>query len=543
MFGRRRGSFGASLLLHATVFGMAVYGPDRKPAEERKTVYQRVFAANEKKLVWYRFNAKLPEVSPLERRGVSRPPRAESRNPDQTIVSKPEAASAAKQMTWLPAPRLKLEQDLNAPNLLAFEAPKVPARPERPVPKVFVPPPVTRAVQPSLQLPDAPQPAASPITARNPFREPERPKPREFVPPPRQQRSKESAMTAIDAPQLASTAIDARNLFPSPARPKPREFVAPPVQERPKAPAMTLPEAPQIAASQPLTGALPINLPARPRPRDFTPPSSPAQPQPAMMSVTEAPPLPAGAASLTAAVVGLNPSPTLDPVIPEGARPAKLAAAPEVSPAGGDGEPVESARIIMPDLMIRRKAPQAPPPAPTLMARAMAAPTSSGNLLAVARAAAPHSVESLPSRPSALRVTSPPDPRLRDRVVYTMAIQMPNVTSYTGSWMIWFAEREQRPGQPGDMRAPVPLRKVDPPYAASAMADRVEGRVRLMAVIRKDGHVDTISVIHGVDERLDRSAVAAFGKWEFQPAFRDGAAVDVDAIIEIPFRLAPPPGK
>lgn len=102
---------------------------------------------------------------------------------------------------------------------------------------------------------------------------------------------------------------------------------------------------------------------------------------------------------------------------------------------------------------------------------------------------------------------------------------------------MWFAERED-PGRPG-LVAPFPRHKVDPVYAASAIDERVEGSVRLSAVIRADGTVAFVSVLRGVDERLDRSAVAAFSKWEFHPALRDGRPVELDAVVDIPFRLAP----
>ena len=39
--------------------------------------------------------------------------------------------------------------------------------------------------------------------------------------------------------------------------------------------------------------------------------------------------------------------------------------------------------------------------------------------------------------------------------------------------------------------------------------------------------------------RLDRSAADALAKWQFQPAKRGGVPVDVDAVFEVPFRLAP----
>jgi len=41
-----------------------------------------------------------------------------------------------------------------------------------------------------------------------------------------------------------------------------------------------------------------------------------------------------------------------------------------------------------------------------------------------------------------------------------------------------------------------------------------------------------------VDERLDQFASEAIAKWQFQPATKNGAAVDVEATFWIPFRPA-----
>ena len=87
------------------------------------------------------------------------------------------------------------------------------------------------------------------------------------------------------------------------------------------------------------------------------------------------------------------------------------------------------------------------------------------------------------------------------------------------------------------------MRKVDPKYIAAAADERVEGTVRLFAVIRRDGHVDSVAVLRHLDDRLDLSAREALSKWTFEPALRDGTPVDVDAVFEIPFRLAPRPAK
>ncbi len=250
--------------------------------------------------------------------------------------------------------------------------------------------------------------------------------------------------------------------------------------------------------------------------------------------VLEGPP-----ADLTAAVVGLNPIDRAMPVIPEGSRPAQFSAAPEISPKGGAGGPVESAAIVMPDLMIRGALSKKE----SIATLARVAPTSRENLLAAGRpviTTAPDPPAS-PPKPilGAVRVSSGPDPRFEGRSVFTVALQMPNVTSYSGSWILWYAERKGPPGEAPDILAPSPLRKVDPVYDLSAVDDRVEGKVQLSAVIHTDGYVYGITILRGVDARLDNSAVAALRKWEFEPARRDGVPVDVDVVIEIPFRLRP----
>ena len=90
---------------------------------------------------------------------------------------------------------------------------------------------------------------------------------------------------------------------------------------------------------------------------------------------------------------------------------------------------------------------------------------------------------------------------------------------------------------------PDPIRKVDPKYIADAVLERVEGIVRLSAVIRKDGRVDSVELLKHLDDRLDKSAEEALAKWHFEPARRDGTPIDVDAVFEIPFRLAPKTSK
>lgn len=120
---------------------------------------------------------------------------------------------------------------------------------------------------------------------------------------------------------------------------------------------------------------------------------------------------------------------------------------------------------------------------------------------------------------------------------YSMALNMPNLASAGGSWVMRFAEMNPIPGSAGDgVSAPEPLRKVDPAYPAALMRDRVEGIVILYAVIHSDGSVGEVRVLQGVDDTLDENARDAVQKWRWRPGTKNGAPVDLEAVIKIPFR-------
>ena len=230
-----------------------------------------------------------------------------------------------------------------------------------------------------------------------------------------------------------------------------------------------------------------------------------------MPEIEPAPALDASATSgsLTAAIVGLKPADQLTQ-LPDAAHSAQFSSGPKLTQDGGKGEPVETARIFVPDLMIRDGA--ISPSDATLVKRivkAAAAPTSDANLAEASKSAPV--LRSEVRLPGVAQVPSAPDPRLSGRIIYMVAIQMPNVTSLLGSWTMWFADREPMPGQVREMRPPVPTHKVDPKYVASAAAERVEGNVQLSAVIRRDGRVESIAVLQHLDDRLDFSAMQALG--------------------------------
>ena len=137
----------------------------------------------------------------------------------------------------------------------------------------------------------------------------------------------------------------------------------------------------------------------------------------------------------------------------------------------------------------------------------------------------------------------PPETVLSSKDVYTMHIDMPNLTSFSGSWIVKFAQLEE--GNPpyhheeGVLSGPVPETKVDPKYPQQLIKERVDGEVVLYAIIRKDGSVDSIQVIRSLDPALDKNAMDALARWIFRPGTRDGKPVDCEAVIHIPFRFRP----
>src|SRR6266436_4121571 len=129
--------------------------------------------------------------------------------------------------------------------------------------------------------------------------------------------------------------------------------------------------------------------------------------------------------------------------------------------------------------------------------------------------------------------------------VYTLNVNMPNLNSSTGSWILNFSELHTdvdsgRHGQQsGELSGPVPLQKVDPKYPPTLISERVTGEVILYAVIRRDGSVDSIQFVRGIDEQLDANAMEALSRWKFRPAAKQGTPVELEAIVHIPFHAPP----
>ena len=158
----------------------------------------------------------------------------------------------------------------------------------------------------------------------------------------------------------------------------------------------------------------------------------------------------------------------------------------------------------------------------------------------------PPRVTSAPTRStqpeSVSKLSEPERAVFGNRKFYSVTLNMPNLNSAGGSWVIRFAERQHETSDPSapaaDLSQPTPTRKVDPAYPIQLMRENVAGTVILYAVIHADGTVGDVRVIRSVDDRLDRFASEAIAQWRFEPATKNGAPVDVEATFQIPFRPA-----
>ncbi|HEY4951610.1 MAG TPA: TonB family protein [Candidatus Acidoferrales bacterium] len=157
---------------------------------------------------------------------------------------------------------------------------------------------------------------------------------------------------------------------------------------------------------------------------------------------------------------------------------------------------------------------------------------------------APASAHHGPAVIGAIDPKLPPEVILSGKEIYTLHIDMPNLTSVTGNWVMNFAQLEE--GNPpyskptGKLSGPSLVSKVDPKYPQVQIKEHVDGEVVLYAIIRKDGSVDSIQLVHGIDPQLDKNSMEALARWVFRPATREGQSVELEAVVHIPFKFRRP---
>ena len=81
------------------------------------------------------------------------------------------------------------------------------------------------------------------------------------------------------------------------------------------------------------------------------------------------------------------------------------------------------------------------------------------------------------------------------------------------------------------------MNKVQPLYPALAKQARIQGTVRLQAVIAKNGSVEELQVISG-HPLLVQAALDAVKQWRYRPTLLNGEPVEVVTTIDVVFTLS-----
>jgi len=472
-------SFLTSVSIHTlAILGLGLIPAYREQPISNRPIYDELIKPDEHKIVYYDYKKPLPDVSAAERIGTFPKPRGREFSKDAIIAAAPRARSA-QQIIWRPVPKIEIPRDQPAPNLIMRAATAVPA--------LAPPPPEVKKIdKPNIDAPKAeqanlsqPDPKGDPNKSRDDTVKPvEVPKPRKaFVPPPA---SKEQPRLPVPV-QVADVPLpDASITGGGSAR-------------------MALPLGVGTAALS--KGAPP-------------PPNAPPGPENS-----------AGNAKTDVAVVSLNPG---KGPVPDGARSGAFSRAPTVGePASGEG----GSGLKVPNLTIHED-----------RSKTAAAPNVGANRKVVLYAdklrSIPVTTLSVPLRPASRTIPRQIDGRFRGRNVYTMVVPIENFEPYSGDWIIWFAEREPKPGDTPFVRAPVPLRKYESVEPVLPGA-RTELRVQVSGTIRQDGKLEGLALLKALSPGIEQAVVQDLSSWEFKPATRDSVPVDVDVVIEVPYSLPP----
>ncbi len=479
-------SFFLSGGLHAAALfalGLIHGGPLQSPAA-RRPIYEEFIQPQEHKITWYDFRKPVPEVTAQERIGTSPTPRGAVLSKLAIIAVSPKPVST-KQFIWRPVPKVEIHQDLQAPNVILKAATAIPSPAPPPEPK--------KIEKPNLDGARAEQPNPSPPVNNGDVN-----------------KAQENPVQAVEIP-------------------KPRKaFVAPPAaQQEARLPLpVSVSEMPapdvSITGTSSMRSALPDGLGAPTFSKGAPPPPN------ATPGTSNNP----GNGKVDIAIAGLHPSDKLKG-LPEGSRPGQFSQAaalgePSTGEVTGDG-------LRVPGLSVHED-----------RSRIAEPPHVNPNRKAVMYADRVRSISmstlSVPLRPASRTIPRSIEARFQGRYVYTMVIPIENLQGYSGDWILWFAEHESRPNETTNVRAPVPFRKfetVEPLLPGS----RTELRVQVAAMIKKDGKIDSFSILRLMSPTLEQAVLQDLACWEFKPATRDGVAVDVDVVLEIPFSLPPQMAK
>jgi hypothetical protein len=135
---------------------------------------------------------------------------------------------------------------------------------------------------------------------------------------------------------------------------------------------------------------------------------------------------------------------------------------------------------------------------------------------------------------------------LKGNPVYTVYLDVPG---FDRRWILQVCETEQDNGgmqvQDGVIRI-VTRKEMDPPFAFRRVGPRIKydaldpystpSRVVVYAKVDAEGAINSVRVVSGLDPETDDRILTSVREWDFHPAYRDGKAVEVEALFGIPVR-------
>jgi TonB family protein len=504
------------------------------------------------KVVYYSASEFLPAIdtgSEQPKPETIRPPRKADPLPaKQKIISLPPNHDNTEQ-TIIAAPEIKLKQHVNLPNIVAVNQAPLPvptAVATRDISRLQVP------LSPNAIIAPPPDPVQRDFSRANMADfQAKVIAPQPSVDPSKMPSRRIDMATSVVQPPLSidPTKFNQRRLeLGNPAIVPPPPIID---QARLNPRQLTMPNAgvvqppPAIEnARQPAGGAAARQLAALSgAPAPIPPPPSV---QPGMTS---------SAAANQMIALSVNPADVKAPVeVPRGSRSGEFAVGAEGKPGatgapeikgGGTAMPSAAAgasprNASLPPGLLVAAPPANPHPTSTVAGTPSAAKSpNQSSLLAMARLSA---MPDISHRPNPGTSTADPPKIEEDKVFagkksYSMVLNMPNLTSAGGSWVIHFAQLDESDHDKSDISAPVATLKVDPAYPAALRRELVEGTVVLYAVIRKDGTVSDVRVLRSVQNQLDESARTALLHWHFNPGTKRGSAVDLEAVVQVPFKV------
>jgi TonB family protein len=90
----------------------------------------------------------------------------------------------------------------------------------------------------------------------------------------------------------------------------------------------------------------------------------------------------------------------------------------------------------------------------------------------------------------------------------------------------------------GDVKAPVVIHRVTPPYPRVPLAARMNGIVIVECIIDKTGHVRDARVLRSSSTLFDQAAIDAVLQWQFAPGSLHGRAIDTIFDLTVTFRVS-----